>query len=76
LGETEEVYKARLAAEWRTFFEEEGGRLIADDEFARNILATAFGNTERGYAAEAQLRELLKERYGTMKKPAPSEAAT
>lgn len=76
LGETEESYKDRLAAEWRTFFEEEVGRLSADDEFVRNVLAaTAFGNTDRGYAAEAQLRELLKERYARMKKPTPSDPA-
>jgi hypothetical protein len=73
LGENEEAYKARLAAEWRTFFDEEVGSLSADDEFARNVLvATAFGNTDTGYAAEAQLRELLKERYAPMKWPALS----
>jgi hypothetical protein len=76
LGETDEAYKDRLAAEWRTFFEEEVSRLSSDDEFARNVLiATAFGNTDRGYTAEAQLREILKERYGTMKKQAPSSVA-
>jgi hypothetical protein len=69
LGETEEAYKDRLAAEWRTFFEEEVGRLSSDDEFARNVLvATAFANTDRGYAAEAQVGEILKERYAPIKK--------
>jgi hypothetical protein len=70
LGETDEAYQDRLAAEWRAFFEEEVSRLSADDEIARAILAAAaFGNTDRGYAAEAQLREFLKERYRAMKQP-------
>jgi len=70
LGETDEGYQDRLADEWRTFFEEEVGRLTSDDEFVRAVLvAAAFGNTDRGYAAEAQLREFLKERYRTMRRP-------
>ena len=73
LGETEEIFRDRLATEWRTFFEEEVERLSADDEIARAVLtAAAFGNTDKGYAAEAQLREILKERYRPMKEHAPS----
>jgi len=76
LCETEEAYQDRLAAEWRTFFEEEVGRLSSDDEFARDVLvAAAFGNTDRGYAAEAQLREILKERYRAMKQPRTAATA-
>jgi hypothetical protein len=64
LGETDEGYLERLAAEWRAFFEDEVNRLSADDDFGRAVLvASAFGNTEEGYAAEAQLREILSERY-------------
>jgi hypothetical protein len=74
LGESDEMYTDRLAAEWRAFFEGEVNRLSADDEFARAVLvAAAFGNTERGYAAEAQLREILKERYRAMKQPPAGE---
>jgi hypothetical protein len=70
LGETDDAYKDRLATEWRTFFEEQIVRLGSGDEFARNVLiAVAFGNTDRGYAAEDQLREILKERYSAMKQP-------
>jgi len=73
LGETDEAYQQRLAADWRTFFEGEVGNLIADDEFTRVVLvAVAFGNTERGYAAESQLREILKERYRAMRQPTPA----
>ncbi len=73
LGETEETYRARLATEWRDFFEREITRLSADDEFARAVLtAAAFGNSDRGYAAEDQLREVLKERYRTMNQQASS----
>ena len=68
LGETDEAYLDRLANEWRAFFDEEIGRLTSDDEFVRAVLvAAAFGNTDRGYAAEAQLREILKERYRAMR---------
>ena len=75
LGESDETYEARIAGQWRTFFEDEVGQLSSDDEFARDVLvAAAFGNTDRGYAAEAQLREILKERYRAMKQP--STAAT
>jgi hypothetical protein len=71
LGETEEAYQTRMATRWRAFFEEELDRLASDDEFSRAVLiAAAFGNTERGYAAEAQLREMLKERYRAMKQSA------
>ena len=67
LGETDQSYVERLERNWRTFFEDEVTNLISDDEFARNVLvATAFGNTDRGYAAEAQLRERLKGRYSSM----------
>jgi len=70
LGESDETYTDRLGAEWRAFFEAEVTGLSADDEFARAVLvAAAFGNTDRGYAAEAQLREILKERYRAMKQP-------
>ena len=70
LGEGDETYEVRLATEWRTFFEAEVSRLSSDDEFTRAVLvAAAFGNTDRGYAAEAQLREILKERYRAMKQP-------
>jgi hypothetical protein len=76
LGETEETFRDRLATEWRTFFEEEVERLTTDDEIARAVLtAAAFGNTDRGYAAEAQLREFLKERYRPMNQQAPSTNA-
>jgi hypothetical protein len=64
-----------MGACWRAFFEEEVERLTSDDEFSRAVLiAAAFGNTERGYAAEAQLREILKERYRAMKQSRSSEA--
>jgi hypothetical protein len=67
LGETDEAYQDRIASEWRTFFEGEVGSLISDDEFVRAVLvAAAYGNTEKGYAAEAHLREILKERYRAM----------
>jgi hypothetical protein len=60
----------RVADEWRTFFEEELTSLASDDEFVRGVLvAAAFGNTDKGYAAEAQLREFSKERYRAMKPP-------
>lgn len=77
LGETEEAFRDRLAAEWRTFFEEEAGRLSTDDEIARAVLtAAAFGNAGRGYAAKAQLHEILKDRYSITKQQAPPTSAS
>jgi hypothetical protein len=65
---TRKSIRIALRPDWRTFFEQEVSRLITDDEIARAVLAAAaFGNTDRGYAAEAQLREILRERYRTMK---------
>ncbi len=75
LGETHATYQDRVASEWRTFFEREVGWLISDDEFARALLVAAvYGNTDRGYASEAQLREILKERYRAMKEPRTAAA--
>jgi hypothetical protein len=49
LGETDETYQDRLNLEWRAFFEDEVSRLSSDDDFGRAVLvATAFGNTEKG----------------------------
>jgi hypothetical protein len=76
LGETAEIYRDRLAAEWRIFFEKEVSRLSNDDEIARAVLtAAAFGNTDRGYAAEAQLVEILRVWYRAMKHPRTVGAA-
>jgi len=67
LDETTEGCQERVGTEWRTFFEKEVSRLGSDDGFARAILiASAFGNTDRGYAAEAYLRETLKKQYCAM----------
>lgn len=67
LNETEDAYKGRKGREWREFFDQELNWLSGSDETARAILtAAAFGNTERGYVSEDQLRETLKERYRGM----------
>jgi hypothetical protein len=70
LGESPEDYEKRLATEWRDFFEDEVARIVSLDEFTRDILrATVFANTDPGYAAEACVRERLKERYAAMYRP-------
>jgi len=63
LGETDEAYQDRIASEWRTFFEEEVGSLISTMSLCAQFSSQQrYGNTEKGYAAEAHLREILKER--------------
>ena len=68
LGETLVTYPERLALDWREFFEAEIRSLTSDHVFTRGILVvTAYDNTERRYAAEAQLRTILIVRYQKMK---------
>lgn len=60
LGEDVGSYRARLEERWRAWFDEELGRLLAEDEFVRAVLkATA----EPGSAAGQWLQELLQQRY-------------
>ena len=67
LGESALAFEARLSAEWRDFFRREIEALAESDEFTRDILAAAvFANSDRGLAAEAGVREFLKERYARM----------
>lgn len=66
LGEDAISYRSRLENQWRWWFDEEAGRLVADDEFTRAILkAAAHSGAEAGQAAESWLRQLLAERYAT-----------
>ena len=68
LGETDSEYQERLAKEWWAFSQEEIAALTSDDEFTRAVVSAAgFGNTDRGYAAEARLRAYLGDRYSAMK---------
>lgn len=67
LGESTDDYEGRLVREWRQFFEAEVASLVSIDEFTRDILrATVFANTDSGGAAEACVRERLKQRYASM----------
>ncbi len=65
LGKSEAAYRRRLEEGWREFVQAEVGRLTADDEFARAICtATAFGNKDKGVAAEHWLDQFLRDQYG------------
>lgn len=70
LGESEEAYRKRIGEAWRAFFNSEVDDLIAQsDEFTRAVLiASCFGNTERGYAAEKESTNILRLRYREMTK--------
>jgi len=74
LFESEESYRERLASEWRSVFESEVRGLSEDDEFVRAVLtAAAFSNPDKaGCAAESRLDDILKERYGVMKRTGSS----
>ena len=64
LGELDQDYETRLATEWNEFLLAEVAALARIDEFARAVLmATVFANRERGYAAEKELREILRGQY-------------
>ncbi len=67
LGEVVGDFEKRLSCEWRDFFAREVDALADADEFTRGILAAAvFANSARGLAAQAGLRERLRERYAPM----------
>jgi hypothetical protein len=53
---------------WRAYYRQEMGLLAQKEEIAEAILiAVAFQNTDRGYAAEDKLQALLVDRYKAMK---------
>lgn len=59
--------KSYYLAAWEAYYHQEISLLSQVEEFSEAIVtAVAFQNTERGYAAEAKLREFLLQRYKAM----------
>lgn len=59
--------RAYYLAAWKAYYLQETAILGTIEEFAEAIVtAVAFQNTERGYASEDKLDELLKQRYHSL----------
>jgi hypothetical protein len=60
-------YAEWLEQRWRAFYEVEAESLAVDAAIARSVLtAVAYQNRNWGYAAEKELLDLLKLRYGPL----------
>ena len=55
---------AEICAAWEMFWDNICSKLVRNNNFVRDICyATAFENTETGYAAEERLHDRLREYY-------------